>query len=80
MKTDYSSEVMQRSYKKGYIGVHPSLVISIIVLEHTTSLDFEIEEEHFAEVFHALETIVSYYQAADLPYRSGSLYTSYEYS
>jgi len=72
---------MQRSLKKGYIGVHPSCVISI-VLEHST-LDFEIEQEYWSEVFHSLQIIVNYYQdllPAELSHRSESLYTNYELS
>jgi len=61
VRDDRSSTVMKRSLAKHFVaGNEPTCVISIILDER--SLDFEVEQENWGPIFHALQVLVSYYE------------------
>jgi hypothetical protein len=53
---------MRRSLAKHFVaGSQQTCVISIVLANRT--LDFEIDEEYWGPIFHALQILVNYYQS-----------------
>lgn len=61
---DCSTEVMQRSLAKNYLTSIGTQVISITVPKRT--LDVEIDERIWSDIFYALQILIYYYQALKL--------------
>ncbi|RYH18825.1 hypothetical protein EON65_26845 [archaeon] len=71
MSSDYSvSEVFKRSSVKGYFGNDNTNLITILVPGRT--LDIELDEKLWGDLYHGLQIIVQYYQTL-LPSRHGSI-------
>lgn len=61
MRDDIGTDVMRRSLAKQFVaGSEQTCVISIILVDRT--LDFEIEEQYWRPIYHALQILVNYYR------------------
>lgn len=61
VRDDIGTDVMRRSVAKQFVaGSEQTCVISIILANRT--LDFEIEEQYWRPIFHALQILVNYYR------------------
>lgn len=61
MRDDLKTEVMRRSEAKGFVGsLERHKVISIVA--RGRSLDFELPEDLWGKLFHALQILANFYQ------------------